>query len=122
MFDELLNPQPSVVNQAPEVIAPIASVIPPVHANSTGSPSSTIVDQEAPYPSESYTITEIQSSVIPQDVGDDNLDMEVAHMGNDPFFGVHILEQMDEVDIPMVEKSKLDEDKEGKAVDLSHYR
>ncbi|GJX32131.1 retrovirus-related pol polyprotein from transposon TNT 1-94 [Tanacetum coccineum] len=28
----------------------------------------------------------------------------------------------DLVDTPMVEKSKLDEDKEGKAVDLSHYR
>ncbi|GKG29778.1 hypothetical protein Tco_0419676, partial [Tanacetum coccineum] len=26
------------------------------------------------------------------------------------------------VDTPMVEKSKLDEDKEGKAIDLSHYR
>nr|GFA84962.1 retrovirus-related Pol polyprotein from transposon TNT 1-94 [Tanacetum cinerariifolium] len=26
MFDELLNPLPSVVNQAPEVIAPIAEV------------------------------------------------------------------------------------------------
>ncbi|GKG60311.1 hypothetical protein Tco_0611912, partial [Tanacetum coccineum] len=26
------------------------------------------------------------------------------------------------VDTPMVEKSKLDEDKEGKAVDPSHYR
>ncbi|GKG08980.1 hypothetical protein Tco_0334812, partial [Tanacetum coccineum] len=25
-------------------------------------------------------------------------------------------------DTPMVEKSKLDEDKEGKAIDLSHYR
>nr|GFB17442.1 hypothetical protein [Tanacetum cinerariifolium] len=37
MFDELLNPPPSVVNQAPEVIAPIAAVIPPVHADSTGS-------------------------------------------------------------------------------------
>ncbi|GKG11699.1 hypothetical protein Tco_0345936, partial [Tanacetum coccineum] len=28
----------------------------------------------------------------------------------------------DPVDTPMVEKSKLDKDKEGKAVDLSHYR
>nr|GEX71235.1 hypothetical protein [Tanacetum cinerariifolium] len=28
----------------------------------------------------------------------------------------------DPVDTPMVEKSKLDEDKEGKAVDMSHYR
>nr|GFA25229.1 integrase, catalytic region, zinc finger, CCHC-type, peptidase aspartic, catalytic [Tanacetum cinerariifolium] len=65
MFDELLNRPPSVVNQAPEVIAPITEVIPLVHADST---------------------------VIPQDVGDDNLDMEVAHMGNDLLFGVPIPE------------------------------
>nr|GFC19555.1 hypothetical protein [Tanacetum cinerariifolium] len=65
MFDELLNPPPSVVNQAHEVIAPIAEVIPQVDDDST---------------------------VIPQDVGDDNLDMEVAHMGNDPFLGVPIPE------------------------------
>nr|GEW71228.1 retrovirus-related Pol polyprotein from transposon TNT 1-94 [Tanacetum cinerariifolium] len=31
-------------------------------------------------------------------------------------------ESYDPVDTPMVEKSKLDEDKKGKAVDLSHYR
>nr|GFA93541.1 retrovirus-related Pol polyprotein from transposon TNT 1-94 [Tanacetum cinerariifolium] len=92
MFDELLNPPPSVVNQAPKVIAPIAEVIPPVYVDSTGSPSSTTVDQDAPSPSKSHTIIEIQSSVIPQDVGDDNLDMEVAHMGNDPLFGVPIPE------------------------------
>nr|GEZ53965.1 hypothetical protein [Tanacetum cinerariifolium] len=47
---------------------------------------------DAPSPSKSHTTTEIQSSVIPQDVGDDNLDMEVAHMGNDPLFGVPIPE------------------------------
>nr|GEW09504.1 integrase, catalytic region, zinc finger, CCHC-type, peptidase aspartic, catalytic [Tanacetum cinerariifolium] len=35
MFDELLNPSPSVDHQAAEVIAPIADVIPPVHAVST---------------------------------------------------------------------------------------
>nr|GFA22204.1 copia protein [Tanacetum cinerariifolium] len=46
MFDELLNPPPSVVNQAPKVIAPIAKVIPLVHADSTGLPSSTTVDQD----------------------------------------------------------------------------
>nr|GFA68889.1 hypothetical protein [Tanacetum cinerariifolium] len=67
MFDELLNPPPS-------------------------SPSSTTVDQAAPSPSKSLTTTKIQSSVIPQDVGDDNLDMEVAHMGNDPLLGVPIPE------------------------------
>nr|GEY72320.1 hypothetical protein [Tanacetum cinerariifolium] len=154
----------------PEVSASIAKVIPQVDADST---------------------------VIPQDVGDDNLDMEVAHMGNDPLLGGGILknkarlvargyrqeegidfeksfalvtrleairiflayathknmvvyqmdisqnprgifisqskyaleslkkygfESCDPVDTPMVEKSKLDEVKEGKAVDPSHYR
>nr|GEV66628.1 hypothetical protein [Tanacetum cinerariifolium] len=77
----------------PEVIAPIVEVIPPVHANSIDSPSSTTVDQDAPSPSKSHTTTEIQFSVIPQDVGDDNLDMEVAHMGNDSLFGVPIPEE-----------------------------
>nr|GFB67047.1 integrase, catalytic region, zinc finger, CCHC-type, peptidase aspartic, catalytic [Tanacetum cinerariifolium] len=62
----------SVVNHAPEVIAPITEVIPPVQADSTGSPFSTTVDQDVPSSSKSHTTTEIQSSVIPQDVGDDN--------------------------------------------------
>nr|GFB54337.1 hypothetical protein [Tanacetum cinerariifolium] len=52
------------------------------HVGSTGSPSSTMVDQDAPSPSKSHSTTEIKSSVIPQDVEDDNLDMKVAHMGN----------------------------------------
>nr|GEX35226.1 retrovirus-related Pol polyprotein from transposon TNT 1-94 [Tanacetum cinerariifolium] len=86
MFDELLNPPPSVDHQAAEVIIPIADVIPPVQADSTGSPSSTTVDQDAPSPSKSYTTTETQSYVIPQEVEEDNLDMEVAHMGNDQLF------------------------------------
>nr|GFD36818.1 hypothetical protein [Tanacetum cinerariifolium] len=41
---ELLNPPPSVVNQAPEAIALIIEVSPPVNADSTGSPSSTTVE------------------------------------------------------------------------------
>nr|GFC32048.1 putative Gag-Pol polyprotein [Tanacetum cinerariifolium] len=92
MFDELLNPPPSVDYQAAEVIAHIAKVIPQVDADSTSSPSSTTVDQDAPSPSKSLTPTEIQSSVILQDVGNDNLDMEVAHMGNDPLLDVPIPE------------------------------
>nr|GEU85560.1 hypothetical protein [Tanacetum cinerariifolium] len=79
-------------HQAAEVIAPIAVVIPPVHADSTGSPFSTTVDQDAPSLSKSHTTTEIKSSVIPQDVEDNNMDMEVAHMRNDPLFGVPIPE------------------------------
>nr|GFB88988.1 retrovirus-related Pol polyprotein from transposon TNT 1-94 [Tanacetum cinerariifolium] len=73
MFDELLNPPPSGVNQAPEAIAPIVEVIPPVNADSTSSSSSTMVEQDAPSTSNSTTPTETQSSIIPQDVGDDNL-------------------------------------------------
>nr|GFC92682.1 retrovirus-related Pol polyprotein from transposon TNT 1-94 [Tanacetum cinerariifolium] len=57
-----------------------------------GSPSSTTVDQDAPSPSKSPTPTKIQSFVILQDVGNDNLDIEVAHMGNDPLLGVPITE------------------------------
>nr|GEZ28554.1 retrovirus-related Pol polyprotein from transposon TNT 1-94 [Tanacetum cinerariifolium] len=61
--------------QAPKVIASIADVIPPVQAESTGSQSSTLVDQDAPLPN----------------VEEDIHDMEVAHMGNDSLFGVPIL-------------------------------
>nr|GFA61372.1 retrovirus-related Pol polyprotein from transposon TNT 1-94 [Tanacetum cinerariifolium] len=50
MFDELLNPSPSVDHQAAKVIAPIAEVIPPNQADSTGSPSLTTVNQDAPSP------------------------------------------------------------------------
>nr|GFC94950.1 Gag-Pol polyprotein [Tanacetum cinerariifolium] len=81
LFDELLNPPPSINNQAAKVIALIDEVIPQVDDDLTGSPSSTTVDQEAPSSSKSPTPTEIQSSVILQDVGNDNLDIEVAHMG-----------------------------------------
>nr|GFB96196.1 retrovirus-related Pol polyprotein from transposon TNT 1-94 [Tanacetum cinerariifolium] len=57
LFDELLNPPPSVDNQAAESVAPIAEVIPQVDDDSTGSPSSTTVDQEAPSPNKVMVIT-----------------------------------------------------------------
>nr|GFC97025.1 hypothetical protein [Tanacetum cinerariifolium] len=89
---ELLNPPPSGVNQVPEDIAPIVEVIPPVNANLTGSSSSIMIEQDAPSTSNSSTPTDTQSSVIPQDAGDNNLDMEVAHMGSDPLVGIPILD------------------------------
>nr|GEW10661.1 hypothetical protein [Tanacetum cinerariifolium] len=70
--------------------APIADVIPSVQAESTGSLSSTTVVQDAPSPSKSQTTPETQSSVIPQDVEEEIHDIKVAHMGNDPLFGVPI--------------------------------
>nr|GEU28595.1 retrovirus-related Pol polyprotein from transposon TNT 1-94 [Tanacetum cinerariifolium] len=92
MFDELLNPSPSVDHQAAQVIAPIDDVIPLVQNDSIGSPFSTTFDQDAPSLSKSHTTTEIQSSFIPQEVEEENLDIEVAHMRNDSLLGVPILE------------------------------
>nr|GEZ14136.1 retrovirus-related Pol polyprotein from transposon TNT 1-94 [Tanacetum cinerariifolium] len=79
MFDELLNPPPSVDHQAPKVIAPIDDVIPPVQDDSTCSPSSTTVDQDA------------QST------------------RNDPLFGVPILEVASAQSSSTIYKVKLEE-------------
>ncbi|GJW19085.1 retrovirus-related pol polyprotein from transposon TNT 1-94 [Tanacetum coccineum] len=72
LFDESLTPPLSVDHPAPEVIALIAEVVDLEPAASTGSPSSTNVDQDASSPK-------------------DNHDLDVAHMNNDPFFGIPIL-------------------------------
>ncbi|GJZ65330.1 retrovirus-related pol polyprotein from transposon TNT 1-94 [Tanacetum coccineum] len=92
LFSEFLNPSPSVDHPAPEVVAPSNEVIAPVLADSTGSPSSTTVDQDAPSLSNSQTTPKTEPPVIPNDVEEDNHDIEVAHMGNDPYFGVLIPE------------------------------
>nr|GEV93598.1 hypothetical protein [Tanacetum cinerariifolium] len=83
MFDELLIPPPSVNHPSPKVIAPIDEVVAPEFAASTNSPSTTTVDQDVPSPSNSQTT---QSLIIPNDVKEDNHDLDVAHMNNDPFF------------------------------------
>ncbi|GJS96924.1 retrovirus-related pol polyprotein from transposon TNT 1-94 [Tanacetum coccineum] len=92
LFDELPTPPPSVDHPVPEVIALIADVVAPVPVVSTGSPSSTNVDQDAPSPSDSQTTPKTQPPVIPNNVEEDNHDIEVAHMGNDPYFGIPVLE------------------------------
>ncbi|GJX45072.1 retrovirus-related pol polyprotein from transposon TNT 1-94 [Tanacetum coccineum] len=92
LFNELLNHPPSVDLLAPEVIAPIAEVVAPEPATSTGSPSSTTVDQDAPSPSNSQTTPETQSPIISNNVEEENHDLDVAHMNNDPFFHISIPE------------------------------
>nr|GFA71975.1 copia protein [Tanacetum cinerariifolium] len=92
LFDEVLTPPPSVDPPAPEVIVPIDEVVAPELAESTGSPSLITVDQDAPSPSKSQTIPETQPLVLPQDVEEDNHDIEIPHMGNDPLFGMPIPE------------------------------
>ncbi|GKC35500.1 integrase, catalytic region, zinc finger, CCHC-type containing protein [Tanacetum coccineum] len=92
LFDELLTPPPSVDCPAPEVIALFTEVVAPEPAVSTGLPSSTTVDQDVPSPSNLQTTPETQSPVISNDVEEDNHDLDVAHMNNDPFFSIPIPE------------------------------
>nr|GEY04267.1 hypothetical protein [Tanacetum cinerariifolium] len=90
LFDELLTPPPGVDPSAPAVIALIDEVIALEPTQSTGSPSSTTVDQDAPSPSKSETTPETQPPVIPHDVKEDNHEIKVAHMGSDSLFGMLI--------------------------------
>ncbi|GJY42198.1 hypothetical protein Tco_0429468, partial [Tanacetum coccineum] len=83
MFDEYFNPPPSVVSLVPAVAAQVL-------ADSTSSPSSTIVDQDAPSLSTSQTPQASQSLVASLGVVEDFHDIEVAHLDNNPFFGVPI--------------------------------
>nr|GEW78221.1 retrovirus-related Pol polyprotein from transposon TNT 1-94 [Tanacetum cinerariifolium] len=63
MLDELLNPPPNVDPSAPEVIDPIAEEVALEPAASTGSPSSTTIDQDAPSAKDDFKSS--SSDVIP---------------------------------------------------------
>nr|GEU34768.1 hypothetical protein [Tanacetum cinerariifolium] len=111
LFDELLTPPPSVDHLAPEVIALIAEVIAPEPAASTDSPSS--------------TTEEVYVSQLDGFVDTDNPN-HVYKLKN-ALYGLKqapraCFKSCALLDTPIVEKSKLDEDKEGKVVDQSHYR
>nr|GEX26531.1 retrovirus-related Pol polyprotein from transposon TNT 1-94 [Tanacetum cinerariifolium] len=90
LFDELPTPPPSDDHPAPKVIALIADVVALEIAASTGSPSLTTVDQDAPSLSNSQSTPETQPPIIPNNVEEDNHDIEVTHMSNDPYFGILI--------------------------------
>ncbi|GJV58140.1 hypothetical protein Tco_1459145 [Tanacetum coccineum] len=85
--DQTLNVS-AVLQTSPNVDHQVLEVPTPVLAASTSSPSSTTVDQDAPSTSTSQNTSEQQSSVIPQGVEDDFYDIEVAHINNDPYFGI----------------------------------
>ncbi|GJV94784.1 retrovirus-related pol polyprotein from transposon TNT 1-94 [Tanacetum coccineum] len=74
---------PSSINLIHEVVAPVPAV-------STSSPSLENVDQDAPSLSISQKTPESQPPDIPNNVEEDHHDIEVAHMGNDPYFGILI--------------------------------
>ncbi|GJY32067.1 integrase, catalytic region, zinc finger, CCHC-type containing protein [Tanacetum coccineum] len=85
MFDDYFNP--------PLLFAfPVLHSLLPVPTDLTGSPFSTLVDQDAPSPSTSQTPQESQSLVASPGVEEQFYDIDVAHLDNDPFFGVPIPE------------------------------
>nr|GEY04159.1 retrovirus-related Pol polyprotein from transposon TNT 1-94 [Tanacetum cinerariifolium] len=96
LFQLVLNPSLSIDLSAPEAIALIAEVVAPEPVASTSSPSLTTVDQDAPSPSNSQTSLETQTPVISNDVEEENHKLDVAHMNNDPFFSISILEHVSE--------------------------
>ncbi|GKB84868.1 retrovirus-related pol polyprotein from transposon TNT 1-94 [Tanacetum coccineum] len=83
---------PNLFLQHPSVASPVLVEEAPLPVKSTGSPSSTTVDQDAPSPSTSQTTSQPQSQGIPLCAKEENHDLEVAHMSNDLYFGIPIPE------------------------------
>ncbi|GJT47298.1 retrovirus-related pol polyprotein from transposon TNT 1-94 [Tanacetum coccineum] len=81
VFDEFFSTPASVASPVPAVVAPAPVV-------STGTPSSTTVDQDASSLSISQTTPQSQSQEIPLSAEEESHDLEVAHMRNDPCFGI----------------------------------
>nr|GEZ11133.1 hypothetical protein [Tanacetum cinerariifolium] len=155
MFDELLNPPPSVVNQTPESIAPIAEVIPRALSKQLDillqsmfdeyfkdipkivspdnflvtrqdAPSSTIINQDAPSPTTTQLIQETQTQMTRNDIEEqlqENLNAEFDD--SNTFANLlhkYEMESCKAVEIPMVERFKLDEDPQGTLTNPTRYR
>ncbi|GJX14767.1 retrovirus-related pol polyprotein from transposon TNT 1-94 [Tanacetum coccineum] len=93
MFDESLNPPPYVDLPSTRVIAHIPEGS--SHMGTcciNGSPSSIQLIKGCTITSNLHTTQETQTPIISHDVEEDNHDIEVAHMGNDPYFGIPIPE------------------------------
>nr|GEX95499.1 hypothetical protein [Tanacetum cinerariifolium] len=89
MFDEYLNPSPCVDSQVPAVIA-----LEPV--DSTSTPSSTTIYQDASFTSTSQTTQETPSHIIPLGVEEADHDIKVAHMDNNSSLDIPIPEPSSE--------------------------
>nr|GEW07370.1 retrovirus-related Pol polyprotein from transposon TNT 1-94 [Tanacetum cinerariifolium] len=85
MFDKYFSPLTCVTSLVPVVVA----LVP---ADSTDTPSSTSVDQDAPSLSTSQTPQETQPPILSFSVEEENYDIKVSHMDNDQYFSLPILE------------------------------
>ncbi|GKC13807.1 hypothetical protein Tco_1010589 [Tanacetum coccineum] len=89
LFHEYFHPPPCVDHPVPEVAALVFAV-------STGSPSSTLVDQDAPSLGTSKTLHASLSHAIPLGAKEADHDIEVVHMDNKPQSGIPIPESSSE--------------------------
>nr|GEU88708.1 uncharacterized mitochondrial protein AtMg00810-like [Tanacetum cinerariifolium] len=127
-FDELTAMASELSSSGPALneMTPATIIIPPVQTESTGSPSSTTVNQDAPSPRNDPLfgvpipkVTSAQaSSMISQSPRGIFINQSKYALESLKKYG---FESCDPVDTQMVEKSKLDEDKEGNAIDPSNY-
>nr|GEV87541.1 hypothetical protein [Tanacetum cinerariifolium] len=154
LFDEYFSPPPCVDHPVPEVVT-LESVV------STGTPSSTLVDQDAPspivIPNNVHSVNQPPENVskwtkdhLSDNVTDDpsrhkfskgtvDPTLFIMREGKDSLLSprgiflnqskfaleslkIYGMKTCDRVDTPMVEKSKLDEDPQGKAIDPTRYR
>ncbi|GKA50137.1 putative ribonuclease H-like domain-containing protein [Tanacetum coccineum] len=91
-FDELtaMASEHSSLEPALHEMTP-ATIIAPITRIHHWSPPTT-VDQDAPSTYNSQTTPETQSPIISNNVEEENHDLDVAHMNNDPFFHISIPE------------------------------
>ncbi|GKD64279.1 retrotransposon protein, putative, ty1-copia subclass [Tanacetum coccineum] len=92
VFDEFFNPLADFDLSVPADAIPVPTVEAHAPVKSTSSHTSTIVDTDAPSISTSQTSTQPHSNEIPFGADEENHDLEVAQMSNDPYFGIPIPE------------------------------
>nr|GEZ74253.1 retrovirus-related Pol polyprotein from transposon TNT 1-94 [Tanacetum cinerariifolium] len=132
MFDEYLEPP-----RVERPISPAPAVL--VLVNSTGTPSSTTIDQDAPSLSHSPSSSAIQSPNSHKGVAAGSTTIEdnpFALVDNDPFINVFApkpsseassfgdkfgMDSCDPVDTPMVDRLKLDKDPLGIPIDQTRF-
>nr|GEY74607.1 hypothetical protein [Tanacetum cinerariifolium] len=135
MFNELLNPSPSVDPQAPAVIVLIVENKARLVARGYRQEEEIDFEESFAQVARLEAIWIFLAYAAHKNMVVYQMDVKTAFLNDFSRSQKHLYQQYaleslkkygfescDPVDTPMVEKSKLDEDKKGKAVDPSHYR
>nr|GEU79371.1 reverse transcriptase domain-containing protein [Tanacetum cinerariifolium] len=90
--DDLLTGSPQRLSHGYGIDVCHLNFVAPEPPESTGSPSSTTVNQDVPSPSNSQTTSKTHSPIISNDVEEENHELDITYMNNDPFFEIPIPE------------------------------